>query len=235
MRPIPNSKFNIQYSQKRGALLLELLIAVSILAIILSISSQSVYTSLQSGKISSESDVATGLANETLEATRAISDEKWQNIYNLTKGAQYHVVQSGTKWATSATSEAIALNAANYVRFFTIQNICRDTIVGSRLITGLTDGPIPAVADGTLTACTTSTGLFDPSTQKITVTVSWQGSGSPIVISDYFLRWKNKVCNQAGWTTQVGGGSAVCTGDTTYDTKDTWLNTTGGLQIVQPL
>lgn len=218
------STFNIQHStQKRGALLLELLIAISVLAIILSVSTQAVFVSMQSGKTSAESDVAIALASEALEASRGIAEEKWQNVYNLTKGSHYHPVSSsGNKWTLSASIEAIQLNTANYTRYITIQNVCRDTIADSRSITGITD------TDGTLTTCTTSTGTFDPSTQKVTATVSWQGNGSPVAVSDYFIRWRNKVCSQTGWTTGGSGTTVKTCPDTNYDTKDAVVDTTGG-------
>lgn len=221
------SEFNIRYSQKRGVLLLELLIAISILAVVLSVGSQAVFVSLQSGKTSAESDVAMGLANEALEAVRGTAEEKWQNIYTLTRWTQhYYPAQSAGKWILTAGDEAIALNTASYTRYVTIQNVCRDTTPSSRAITGLTDGPTDT--DGTLTTCTTSGGLFDPSTQKVTVTVSWQGSGSPVTISDYFIRWRNKVCNQTGWTTGDSGTTVKTCPDTSYDTKDAAIDTTGG-------
>lgn len=220
--PILYSPFHIPH-RSRGALLLELLIAISILAIILSVSTQAVFVSMQSGKTSAESDVAIALANEALEASRGIAEEKWQNVYNLTKGSQYHPVSSsGNKWTLSASSEAVQLNTASYTRYITIQNVCRDTTLGSRNITGVTD------SDGTLATCTTSTGVFDPSTQKVTATVSWQGNGSPITVSDYFLRWRNIVCNQTGWTTGGSGTTVKTCPDTNYDTKDAVVDTTGG-------
>lgn len=187
---IPNS------TQKRGALLLELLIAISILAVILSVASQAMYVSLQSGKVSGESDVAVGLASEALEATRNIAEEKWQNIYTLTKGAQYHMVQSGNKWATSTASETITLNTATYTRYVVINNVSRD------LSTRAIETSYNVAHD-------------DPSTQQVVVTVSWQGSGSPVTVSDYFLRWRNKVCNQTSWSGGVGSGTKNCP-DTTY-------------------
>lgn len=218
MKPIPNPKSQIPNSAQKGFLLLELLVAISILAIILSVGSESVYVSMQSGKTSSESDAAIGLANETLEAVRAISDERWQNIYDLTKGAQYHTVQSGTKWATSTASEILALNNATYTRYFTVENVnrCNDS---SRTIASST---VCAPADNY---------SDDPSTQKVTVTVSWQGSGSPVVISDYFSRWRNKVCTQTDWSGGVGVGVIGCSG-TTYESATAFpsgvVDTTGG-------
>ncbi|MBI5400871.1 MAG: type II secretion system protein [Candidatus Yonathbacteria bacterium] len=200
------SIFNIQYSAKRGSLLLELLIAISVLAIVLSVGTQAVYVSLQSGKTSAESDVAIGLANEALEAVRSTAEEKWQNIYTLTKTTQhYYPAQSAGKWVLTAGDETIALNTANYTRYVTIENVnrCNDT---SRLIASSTPG------------CTPSTNYSDdPSTQKVAVAVSWQGNGSPVTVSDYFFRFRNIVCLQTSWTSSGSSGVKPCT-DTTYDT-----------------
>ena len=228
MPQIPNSEFKIShFPQKRGALLLELLIAISILAIILSVGTQAVYVSLQSGKISGERDVAMGLASEALEAVRGTSEEKWQNIFDLTKNSQYHPVQIGSKWATSTASEIITLNNASYTRYFIIQNVCRDTTPSTRDITGITD------TNGTLTTCGTSGGAFDPSTQKVTVTVSWTNA-DPIIISDYFLRWRNKICNQTDWSGGSGSGAKNCP-DTTYDSISPagMIDITGGTLKLQ--
>ena len=74
--------FQASNSTKKGSLLLELLIVISLLAIILSVGSQAVFVSLQSGKVSGERDVAMGLANEEFEAVRGSTEENWQTIYN---------------------------------------------------------------------------------------------------------------------------------------------------------
>lgn len=178
--------------RKRGALLLELLIVISLLAVILSVGTQAVFVSLQSSKVSGERDIAVGLASEALEATRGVAEEKWQNIYDLTKGSPYHMVQTGNKWATSTGSEIISLNNASYTRYVVIDNVSRDA--STRMI---------------------DTGNnYDPSTQKVTVTVSWSYA-DPVIISDYFLRWKNKVCNQTSWSGGTGSGTKTCP-DTTY-------------------
>lgn len=194
MSQIPNSKFNIPNStKKRGALLLELLIVISLLAGILSVGTQAVYVSLQSGKVSGERDIAVGLASEALEAVRGASEEKWQNIYDLTKTSQhYKTVQSGNKWVLATGDETIAINNVSYTRYVIIENVSRDAV--TRLIDTGTN--------------------YDPSTQKVTVTVSWPYA-DPVVITEYFLRWKNKVCNQTDWAGGVGSGTKNCP-DTTY-------------------
>jgi len=215
--PVNSQMLNVNRPHSRGSLLLELLVAISILAIILSIGSQAVWVSLQSGKTSAESDVAMGLASEAMESVRAIADEKWQNIYNLTKGTQYHTAQSGTKWATSTASEVIALNTASYTRYFVINNVSRDP--STRMI----DTTYNSVHD-------------DPNTQRVVVTVSWNGAGSPITISDYFFRYRNKLCNQTDWSGGASvNGVATCGSGTTYDSISPagTVNTTGGTLMLQ--
>ncbi len=187
-RIISNTKYYIPNNLKGGAFLLELLIVVALLGIILGVGTQAVYVSLQSGKIAGERDVAVGLASESLEAVRGISEENWQGIYNLAKSPQqYQTVKSGNKWATSTASETIVLNNATYTRFFIVENTCRsDTVVnGGREITG--SAPC---AGGT---------SDDPSTQRVTVTVSWAGA-DPVIISDYFFRLRNRTCVQTNWS-----------------------------------
>lgn len=195
--PIPHSQFSIPH-KSRGMLLLELLVSISILAAILSVGSQAVWVSMQSGKISSESDLAIGLAGEALEATRGVVDEKWQNIYSLTKGSQhyYPALVSG-RWTLVSGDEIIALNTARYTRYIVIDNVSRD--LSTRMIEPIYDS-----------------ANDDPSTQKVTVTVEWQGAGSPVVVSDYFFRWRNKICNQTNWAGGVGSGVKSCP-DTTYE------------------
>lgn len=213
-RIIPYSVFRIPCSAKRGALLLELLIVIGLLAIILGVGTQAVYVSMQSGKISGERDVALGLVAEALEAVRAVAEEKWQNIYLLTKATEhYKPVQTASAWVLVSGDETIALNNTSYTRYLIVQNVCRETAT-TRNITGITD------TDGSsVTACTTSGGVFDPSTQKITVTASWQG-GDSIVISEYFFRWRNKATNQTSWTgtgdESVSPPSSLTTGDTLH-------------------
>lgn len=199
-------------AQKKGALLLELLIVISLLAIILSVGTQAVYVSLQSGKISGERDIAVGLASEALEAVRGATEEKWQNIYDLTKASQhYKVVPSGNKWTLATGDEAIAINNASYTRYVVIENVSRDA--GTRMIDTGTN--------------------YDPSTQKVTVTVSWPYA-DPVVMTDYFLRWRNKVCNQTDWSGGAGSGVKNCP-NTSYDSISPagTIDTAGGTLKLQ--
>lgn len=218
MSAMTSSKINSAYSTaKRGVLLIELLVAVSILAVILSISSESVYVSMQSGKTSSDSDVAFGLANEALEAVRAVSDETWQNIYALSKGVSYHPVATASKWTLASGSEVVTLNLVSYTRSVVINDVSRD--------------PLTRMIESTYVP-----EHNDPSTQQAVVTVSWQGSGSPVVVRDYFFRWRNKTCVQTDWSGGATGATGVpCVGATTYDSVSPagTISTAGGVLKLQ--
>ena len=171
----------------------------------------------RSSKIAADTTVALGLVSETHEAVRAVAHEKWQNLFNITKNSAYYPQASSGKWTLTAGTQTVTINNINYSRSFITQNMCRNQtsqIFGD--VTGITDGP--TVTDGTFTTCTVSGGAYDPSTQKVTVTVSWMGD-TGITTSEYVSRWRNKICNQTSWQTAGSSGSKNCP-DTTYDTKD---------------
>lgn len=190
LKSFPNSKrYILRSTQKRGALLLEILVATAILGIILSIGSQMVFVSLQSNKMAGDRDVAVGILNETIEAVRAIGDGRWQTIFELAhNGTHYYPVALNGTWAVSAggSDESILVNGINFMRYFIIENVsrCND---GSR---------------GVASSTTCSPGnnySDDPSTQKVVVSVGWNG-GEPIVQTEYVIRWRNKVCPQTNWS-----------------------------------
>lgn len=185
----------------RGSLLLELLIVISLIAIIVSVSANATFLSMKSNKASGNRDTASTLASETLEATRSVVEEDYQNIYSLTKSTgHYHPILSGNKWILSSGDEVVTLNGTAYTRYLTIDNVSRDSI--TRNIQN-----------------TWSSVDDDPSTQKVTVTVSWP-SGETVIISEYFFRWKNKTCGQAGWSVADPGNNVHTCADGSYDSLD---------------
>lgn len=195
-------------NNQQGQLLLEILIAISAAAIIVVIGGQIIYVSMQSNKISGNRDVAMSLVNETFEAVRGAATEKWQNVFDLTKGTtNYYPIKSAGKWVLTSGQENVIINIT-YSRSFTVQNVCRDN--SSRNITGITD------TSGSTTTCAISGGSYDPSTQRITTAVSWPNADA-ISSSEYITRWMNKVCVQTSWDT-VGSGTYSCP-TTNYESK----------------
>jgi len=201
---------------KRGALLLEVLIVISLLAVILSIGAEAVMVGIQSGKISGDRDVATGLAEESSEAVRGVTEENWSNIYSLTKGTQhYQTIQSSGAWTLQTGDETIALNNSSYTRFVVIDNVSRDPTTR-------------AIETAYVSA------NDDPNTQKVTVTVSWSGA-DPVVVSQYLFRWRNKTCSQTGWSTSTTpvDDLSTCAGTTYFNDDGSILisTTTGAIQL----
>lgn len=205
-------------SFQNGQLLVEALIAIALAAIVVSLGVEMIYSTLMSDQLAGRMNVAAGLIEETLETVESIATEKWQDIYNLTKGsAEYYPQQSSGKWIAASGAESVSIDGVNYSRSFTVQNVCRETD-SSKDVTGITD------SNGSTTTCVQSGGSFDPSTQKINAAVSWPG-GNPVTASKYLSRWRNKVCLQTSWSSS-GSGPSNCPVDV-YESKS-GINTAGG-------
>lgn len=186
---------------QKGVMLMEVLLAISAAAVVITVSAQMVYVGIVSNRSSTEKNVALGLAEEISAAVEASSTEKWQNVYNLTKGTtNYYPQQSAGKWVLTAGTQNVTLNGVVYTRSLTIQNVCRNTT--TRNITGITD------TSGSTTTCTTSTGGHDPSTQQISINVTWPNGGA-LTTNKYITRWRNLTCLQTAWSS-TGSGTSTC-------------------------
>ena len=198
--------------KQKGSLLLELLISMSILIVIILVGTNAIFLSMKSNEASRERDVVTTLANQSLEAVQAVVEENWQNIYSLIKNTQhYYPTLSGNKWilTTAVENETLVFNGKNYKRFVVISNTSRNN--DNRNIQDVYNS------------------LYDdPSTQKVSVTVT-SPEGYTITAYRYFFQWKNKICDQASWVTPGSGNTVKTCSDSTYDTKEEFINTTGGI------
>lgn len=218
----------MEYKQKKtakesGQLLLEVLVAIAAAAIIVTLGSQMVYVSLKSGDSAGKKNIALGLSGETFEAVRNSAVEKWQNLYNLNKdGTNYYPTSTAGKWAVATGTENIVINDVVYTRFFIVQNVCRDD--STRNITGITDSN-----GSSTTACVASGGNPDPSTQKVSVTVSWLNA-DPINSSEYVARWRNKACVQTTWS-GTGSGTTTCPATTYGGQTNIDFSTAGSLKL----
>lgn len=206
---------------ERGQLLLEILVAISALAVIGLLTSQLLLINMQSNKAAGEKNVGLGFYDETFETAKTVAAENWQNLYGLTKGStNYYPQKSGGKWIFTQGSENIVINDITYTRSFTIQNVCRNN--STKSVTGITDN------NGIDTTCLASGGSFDPSTQKINIQVSWPIS-EPISSGEYVTRWRNNICLQTSWQSSGSSEVKICP-DTTYESS-TNLTTGDALQI----
>lgn len=211
----------------KGQLLLEILVVIGVAATVVALGAQLIVVSLQSNKASGEKDVGLALVEETFEAVRNATSEKWQNLFNLTESSNYYPTKSAGKWVISnAGIETVTVNDVGYSRSFIVQNMCRNT--STKDVTVITD------TNGTTQTCNDPpTGdSYDPSTQKVTATVSWSGADA-LSSSEYLSRWSNKVCLQTNWSGGAAGpGTGTACPITTYDTQTNIdFGTVGSIKI----
>lgn len=105
---------------------------------------------------------ASFLLEEGAEVTRILRDNAWSNISSLSAGTNYYPTFSGT-WTLSTTPSTIGI----FTRIIAVTNVNRDT----------TSGDI------------STSGINDPGTKLITVTISWSESGQTMskVLSFYIM------------------------------------------------
>lgn len=178
---------------RAGSLLLEILVVIGVFAIISPLVAQIVVSGFNTSKWSIENSAALNLADETIRAVENISFEKWQNIYKLDKSAagHYYPTVSGTAWSVANGEETLAVDGRSYGRYFTVADVCRDDVT-DKIVSVL-----PCSAGSTA----------DPSTQKISVVVSW--TDNSLVKEAYLTRWRNKLCHQTNWGF-VSSGAEAC-------------------------
>ncbi|MEK7081265.1 MAG: hypothetical protein AAB902_02670 [Patescibacteria group bacterium] len=133
--------------QKQGFMVIEVLIAVSIITVsilaAMAVSQKSVYVSRQAFHTTQ----AAFLLEEGAEAVRILRDNAWTNISSLTPNTNYYPTFSGNTWVLSPTANIVSI----FTRTVSIANVNRDNATKDISITG-TD---------------------DPGTKLVTVTASW--------------------------------------------------------------
>ncbi len=181
-----------------GQSLIEVIIAVVIGAILVGASAITISPILRSNLETRNVGIATSFAQEYLDNIQSLTESGWQVIYNppSAKGpsSQFYLVPSGTTYAVRAGTTSTIFEGKTFTRYFSIENVNRDSCgVGN-------------ITNDNITSCSlgpSSIGVADdPSTQEITVTVTWPVSGS-LTRTQYFTRNINKTFVQIDWS----GGS----------------------------
>jgi len=196
---------------QKGSLLIEILVAVSIFAVLASIGAQALVVSLNSNVAAEKKTSGANLLSEMMGGIRAVSDEQWQNLYGVTKGSHYYPAISGGKWVVVAGDETVTVGNASYVRYFTVANVSRD--LSTRDVE---------------TAYTS--GHDDPSTQLVSAAVT-STTTDALIVSEYFFRWRNKTCAQTAWSSSGSSGAKNCHDDITDTTYVSATNITAGANL----
>lgn len=181
------------FYRQRGQTLVELLVVIGIMAIMLP-ALVTAMVATREGRVQESARLqATTLLSESEEAVRVVRGAGWQQF---AVNGTYHPVVNGGTWGLASGSE----NMGDFTRTIQIEDAQRDS-----------GGAI--VASG---------GSTDPSTKKVTYTVSWnQPIVSTLSSTGYFQRYSGN----AAWvqTTQAEFNAGTKT--------DTSVNATGGGQV----
>ena len=115
-----------------------------------------------------QNTIASFLASEAIEATRAIKDGEWSDLTAFAPDTPLHPIKTPSfyLWTLSSGPE-------------TINGFTRQVVVS------------PVYRDGAFNI-TSSNGTLDDNTKKITATVSWSDNGQnqQITLVDYLMNWK---------------------------------------------
>ena len=109
---------------------------------------------------------ALNLATETIEATRSIRDENWDNLASLSLETRYYPVISENKWALTSINPGLVNGI--YDRWVILEKVYRDT-------------------NDNISA----SGAEDPQTKKITAFTEWtdRGQTQQINLTTYLTNW----------------------------------------------
>ncbi len=179
--------------------MIEILIGITVAGILISGAVLTITVSLRSNVQNKNIQSATSLGQELLDKTSVYTEGGWLNIYSLEKSpTQYHLATSGPSFIASSGAEAIELDGISFTRYFVLENVNRNS-----------DGNI-----------VTSGGADDPSTQKITVVVSWpEGGDTPTTsFNKYLTRGHNLVFRQTDWSGGSGQTGPITAPNGRYDT-----------------
>lgn len=168
-----------------GQSLLEILIAIGISAILVGSVVSTYVVSLSSNANARLQAVGGQLGQETFDNVKAVSEANWHTIYDLTKGSNYYLSLAGSTFGPVVGTESIPVDNVSYTRSFVVENIQRGT--GGDIVT--------------------AGGTDDPSTQRVTVTVSWpspKGGTNTAKMSGFMSRNKNVSLRLTDWENGPG-------------------------------
>ncbi len=165
-----------------GQSLIETLVGIGIATIFITGAIGIMMVSLRISNQNQNSQPAIELANGLLDQVSAFAQANWHNVYDAaphSPSSMFHLVDSGSFFAIASGSQEVSLTNQTYTKYFSIEDVYRD-------------------GDGAIAV----SGTLDPSTLKITATVTWQQGGETANVSTikYIARNKSQVFRQTDWT-----------------------------------
>ena len=188
-------KYNIKSIS--GQSLVEIIIAITVGAILIGAASAAIVPILRSNLETRNVQTASSLAQEYLDNVQNLAESNWLNIYippgSKGPSSQFYLRATSTTYEILSGVTSTVVEGRTFTRYFSIENVNRTSC---------------GVGNATTTATTTPTCNMepgdsyiaeDPSTQKITATVTWP-EGRTISRSQYLTRSRNKVFVQTDWS-----------------------------------
>ena len=199
------------FKNRKGQALVELLIGVSIGALILGSSAGVIVSVVNSNSRVAKSKAATQLGQELIDDVRVLADKNWKSFYELSKGSTNHYyVATSTPLAAVLGDEVVTRNGVAYTRWFFVENVNRATS-GDNIAT--------------------SGGVIDPSTQKAVVRITWDNADG-LTFTQFMTRHKNFVFHQSDWSQGINSlGTLSKSGSLYASTTGVNASTTGQLKL----
>jgi prepilin-type N-terminal cleavage/methylation domain-containing protein len=189
------------FRNKKGQSLIEILVAITIAAILIGGAVGAIAFTLRSSVQNKNLQTANSLNQELLDRVVNFAEANWHNIYSppIVKGSPYHLLVSGAGFSLNSGSESVTLEGITFSRSFVVENVSRDSSGNIEMVYN-------SIND-------------DPSTQKITVTTNWpQGTQTAATtLNKYLTRSKSLVFHQTDWSGGAGQ-PGLWVNQTKYDT-----------------
>lgn len=196
----------------RGQSLIEVLIGVTVGAVIIGAAVTAIVSALKSNTDVSRVQVAQTIAKELLENVRVLGDADWHAIDGLGVGSgnHYHLVTNPSPFSVASGDESIAFATTTYTRYFYMENVNRNA--AGNIVEG--------------------SGSNDPSTRKITVVAQWENA-PPRTIVAYLARSRHKIFHQTDWSGGSGQDGPVTSTNSKFasSTKVHATGTPGSITI----
>lgn len=180
-------------ARQGGVLLIEVLIALALFLAISTIIAQALSVGFAGEKTSRSRTLAMTSLNELLTQVRASSEEHWDNIAALVKGAPYSINVIGGHLVVATGSSPVVIDGVTYQRSFSVQ-------AASRTAEG---------ASSQLAIATSAPGRTDQGSLVVDGQISW-GTQDMLTLRTIITRWRNIVCGQTSWSA-TSTNPAACT------------------------
>lgn len=200
-RGISSSNNRALPAGRQGQSLVELIIGISISAVLIGASAGAAAIILRSDVQSKRLQAATTLAQDLSDKLRSFAESGWTNIYNLQKSSlhTYYLNTATSPFTASAanSTETVTQESVAYTRYFYVDDVSR---------AGCGTGDITTNAT---TTCSWDSGsasdvALDPSTEKVTIVVTWPDTTTGIQIVEYLTRAGNIIFRQTDWRNGSG-------------------------------